>query len=224
MGNIKQINIKNRTYYFFDDMINVKNFDPNLLKIDQKSYKNIDIYCNGYITMKDSEYVKSNSLNPLYLIINEVDGYIKKENWNKYLTLVSTDKSKEVLTKYTELLGGIKNISGESGKDFTKIKFNSDDSLPLNKTLKLHNMTIIVRSVFEKDAKYYPQDFFRWMFIWVLKMLQYGGIDVSERIDINKTSASKEYMLCHYWYFKDVGNKYQPYICTGCHAVSVMAY
>ena len=59
MGNIKQINIKNRTYYFFDDMINVKNFDPNLLKIDQKSYKNIDIYYIGYVTMKDSEYVKS---------------------------------------------------------------------------------------------------------------------------------------------------------------------
>ena len=59
MGNIKEINIKNPTYYFFDDMINIKNFDPNLLKIDQKSYKNIDIYYIGYVTMKDSEYVKS---------------------------------------------------------------------------------------------------------------------------------------------------------------------
>ena len=80
MGNIKEINIKNPTYYFFDDMINIKNFDPNLLKIDQKSYKNIDIYYIGYITMKDSEYVKINSVNPLYLIVNEADGYIKEEN------------------------------------------------------------------------------------------------------------------------------------------------
>ena len=80
MGNIKEINIKNPTYYFFDDMINIKNFDPNLLKIDQKSYKNIDIYYIEYITMKDSEYVKINSVNPLYLIVNEVDGYIKEEN------------------------------------------------------------------------------------------------------------------------------------------------
>ena len=63
-------------------MINIKNFDPNLLKIDKKSYKNIDIYYIGYITMKDSEYVKINSVNPLYLIINEVDGYIKEENGN----------------------------------------------------------------------------------------------------------------------------------------------
>ena len=58
MGSIKEINIKNRTYYFLDDMINIKNFDPNLLKIDKKLHKNIDIYYIWYITMKDSEYVK----------------------------------------------------------------------------------------------------------------------------------------------------------------------
>ena len=59
MGNIKEINIKNRTYDFFDDMMNIKDFDPNLLKIDKKSYKNIDIYYIGYITVKDSYYVKN---------------------------------------------------------------------------------------------------------------------------------------------------------------------
>ena len=52
MGNIKQINIKNRTYYFFNDMINIKNVHSNLSKIDKKSYKNIYIYYIGYITMK----------------------------------------------------------------------------------------------------------------------------------------------------------------------------
>ena len=52
MGNIKQINIKNRTHYFFNDMINIKNFNPNLLKVDKTSYKNIDIYYIGYITKK----------------------------------------------------------------------------------------------------------------------------------------------------------------------------
>ena len=73
-------------------MINIKNFDPNLLKIDKRSYKNIDIYFIGYITMKNSDYVKINSINSLYLIINEVDGYFKEISRNKYLTLVSTDK------------------------------------------------------------------------------------------------------------------------------------
>ena len=78
MGSIKEINIKNRTYYFLDDMINIKNFDPNLLKIDKKSYKNIDIYYIGSIIVKDYDYVKINSLNYLYLIINEVDGYFEE--------------------------------------------------------------------------------------------------------------------------------------------------
>ena len=55
-------------------------------------------------------------------------------------------------------------------------------------------------------------------------MLQYARIDASKGIDINKTSESKECMLCHYWYFEDVGYKFQPYVCNGCHAVSMMTY
>ena len=54
-------------------------------------------------------------------------------------------------------------------------------------------------------------------------MLQCDRIDVSEGIGINKTGESKECILCHYWYFKDVGDKFQPYVCNGCHAVSMMA-
>ena len=61
MESIKEINIKNQTYYFFDDLINITNFDPNLLKIDKKSYKNIDIYYMAYITMKDFDYTKIKS-------------------------------------------------------------------------------------------------------------------------------------------------------------------
>ena len=91
-------------------MINIKDFDSNLLKIDKKSYENIDIYYVVYITMKDSYYVKINSVNPLYLIIDRVDVYIKGKNGNKYLTLVSVDKNKEILTKCTELWNKIKNL------------------------------------------------------------------------------------------------------------------
>ena len=54
MVNIKQINIKSRIYFFFNDKINIKNFDSNLLKIDKKSYKNVDIYYIGYIKIKNS--------------------------------------------------------------------------------------------------------------------------------------------------------------------------
>ena len=79
MGNIKEINIINQTYYFFDDMISITNFDPKLLKIDKKSYKCIDTYYIRYITIKDSDYIKGKSVNLLYLIINEVDGYFKEK-------------------------------------------------------------------------------------------------------------------------------------------------
>ena len=167
MGDIKQINIKNRTYYFFNDMINIKDFDPSLLKIEKMLYKNISIYYIGYITVKDSDHVKINSVNPLYLIIGEVNGHTEENNRNKYLTFASTDKNKKVLEKYTKLCGEIKyhiqtinaGKSGEYEKDCMKIKFSSGDDLPLNITLKLHNLTITVRSVFEEDGKYYPQVF-----------------------------------------------------------------
>ena len=72
MGNIKQTNSKNRTYYFFNGMINIENFDSSLVKIDKKSYKNIGIYYIGYITIKSiSDYESINSVNPLYLIISD---------------------------------------------------------------------------------------------------------------------------------------------------------
>ena len=61
-------------------MINIQDFNSNLLKIDKKSHKSIDIYYTGYITMKDSDYLKINSVNPFYLIIGKVDGYIE-EKW-----------------------------------------------------------------------------------------------------------------------------------------------
>ena len=54
---VKDIFIKNRTCYFFDDIINIKHFDPNNIKIDEKSYKNILIYYIGYVTIKDSKYI-----------------------------------------------------------------------------------------------------------------------------------------------------------------------
>ena len=97
-------------------MIIITNFDPNLLKLDKKLYKNIDIYYIEYITMKDSDYVKINSVNPLYLIIDEVDGHLEEKNENKYLILDSTDKNKQVLIKYTKLWDRIKKVNNKLSK------------------------------------------------------------------------------------------------------------
>ena len=85
MGNIKQINIKNRTYYFFNDMINIKDFDSSLLKKDKKSYKNIGIYNIGYITIKKiDDYENIHSVNPLYLMIGVVIEHIEENEGNTY--------------------------------------------------------------------------------------------------------------------------------------------
>ena len=122
--------------------------------------------------MKDSDHAKINSVNQLYLIIGEVDGYIEESNGNRYLTFAFTDKNKKALEKYTRLWDEIKYHiqtinAGKSGecnsieyeKNYTKIKFNLDDDLSLNKIPKLHNLTIIVRSVFEEDGKCHLQVF-----------------------------------------------------------------
>ena len=66
MNSVKEIDIKNCTYYFFNDMINIKNLDPNKIKIDEQSNTNIFIYWVGYVTVKNVSYVKINSVNPLY--------------------------------------------------------------------------------------------------------------------------------------------------------------
>ena len=102
----------------------------------------------------------------MYLHINHASGYIEEQNGNKYLIFDSVDENKEVLKKYANVWNGIKNkikaINGDEcdyGKDYMKIKFNSDDDLPLNKLLKFHLMTIIIRCVFSEDGKLYPQLF-----------------------------------------------------------------
>ena len=105
-------------------------------------------------------------MNPLYLRITHASGYIEEINENEYLIFDSIDENKELLKKYNDVFNGImvkiKEISnGKCGyeKDYMKIKFSSDDYLPLIKPLEFHNITITIRSVFEEDGKLYPQVF-----------------------------------------------------------------
>ena len=165
MAVTKQINIKNRTYYFYNGQIKLFDFDPNMLKLDKKTFKGVNIYYIGYVTKKEEYNI--NSVNPLYLLIYRIDCFIEEKGGNGYLNIAFTDNNDEVLKKYKEVLSGIKsriekinnNKSGEYEKDYMKIKFDSDDKLPLNKQLKFLSVTIAIRSVFEDDGKYYPQAF-----------------------------------------------------------------
>ena len=90
-------------YYFFNNSINIKSFDPSNIKIDEKSYKNILIYYIGYRMIKDLEYLNINSVNSLYSIFSQVNSYFEKNNRNKYLTLVPTNETKEKIRKYEKL-------------------------------------------------------------------------------------------------------------------------
>ena len=100
----------------------------------------------------------------MYLNITHSNGYIEDKGMNKYLVFDSTDENKELLKKYVfnGIRDKIKEINSnrcDYEKDYTKIKFNSDDDLPLNKSLKFCLMTIPIRCVFKEDGKLYPQVF-----------------------------------------------------------------
>ena len=135
MGSIKEINIKNRTYYFYNDIIDIEIFDSNNLKLDKKLYKDLDIYNIGYVT-------------------------------NKKIGFGARDENKKLLKRYDDVLNGImskvKAIDDdwlEYSKNYVKIKFSSDDNLPLNKPLKFHNVIVTIRCVFSEDNKLYSQVF-----------------------------------------------------------------
>ena len=129
-------------------------------------YKNILIYYIGYVKIKDSKYVKINYVNPLYLIFNKANEYFEDINENKYLTLVLTNESKEKIEKYEELSGKIRDLiwpmtksSDDCDEKYMKIKLNTDYKLPLNKTIEIPTMLIVVRASFLESNKYYPQVF-----------------------------------------------------------------
>ena len=114
-----------------DDMIHLKNLNPNKIKCHTKRF--IHIYHIGCVTVKDLSYATINSVNPICLIINKINGYIEEKRRKKNLTLVHTDESKDRLKKYEELRNKIKdrtrstnNNSGNYDEKYMKTKFNSD--------------------------------------------------------------------------------------------------
>ena len=155
----KQLNIKGRSYYFYNDLISLWNFDERNLKLDKKSWKDIDIYYLGYVDKMPEWNV--NSVNQLYFIVNRIYGSILEENGAKYLTI---PRPENVLKKYeqvfSEIKQKIKKISGEEviyNDDFQKIKFSIDDYLPLNELMYFPTLTVVIRCVFKQGEIFYPQ-------------------------------------------------------------------
>ena len=131
-------------------MINVLGFKASNLKLDKKTWKDLDIYYTGYVDKKPEWNV--NSVNPLYLMINR---FYEHKDGVKYLIITDISKNSDVLKKYDQVFSGIKyyiNNNSEYEKDYKKIKFLSDDNIPLNKMMYFPKITVIIRCVFFKKG------------------------------------------------------------------------
>ena len=140
----KQLDVKNKSYYFYNDLINLSNFSINNLKLDKKTWKDIDIYYIGYVDKNKPEDWKANSVSPLYLMINRVFCFVGEKNGVKYLKIDKVD----VVTIWNQVFSGIKyhikKISHECKElteykefpeceEFSKCKVNYDDGFDIIK-------------------------------------------------------------------------------------------
>ena len=113
--------------------------------------------------------------------------------------------------------------SDDYDKKYMKLKFNSDDELPLNKMIEIHGMTIVVRIIFHGNNKYYPQVFINEYNMINIKMLHCDRTDVSEGIVCNNTSKLSECNICHHWYFLNKKFKFQTFVWNRCHDLLMMS-
>ena len=173
--NIRQMKINCPDYLFNNNMfVIINDFDSNLLEINKLSFKGVfslNIYYIKYIPTKSSDgesiYRTSNDEDFLYFFLDDVDGCIEKNDRIKYIAFTPTEKNKEALKDYKKLWEETKRqievINDdepiEYRKDFMKIRFESDNDLPLDKTFNIVDMIIVTASVLEKNGKFYPRIF-----------------------------------------------------------------
>ena len=159
---VKQLDIKNKSYYFYNDLIKLSNFSVNNLKLDKKNWKDIDIYYIGYADKNKPQDWKVNSVHPLHSIINKVFRFVGEKNDVKYLNI---DKLKIFSgTIRNQVFSGIEYytemISGEEvnfDRDFEKNRFVSNDLLPLEKLIYFPTLTNVIRCVLKQADIFYPQ-------------------------------------------------------------------
>ena len=165
MGTTKEINIKNRTYYYYNDIIDLDEFNESKIKVDKKDFNEIDIYYLAYeYKKKITECNVIRSVNPLYLRIVYIKGQFEKGKDDAWYLVIS-DKD-DVYKKLVDIFKSIKNTISEKtrdaleyDKDYIKIKFESNNIFPTDKDVNIYLVTIVIRAIFVKDGKYYPQLF-----------------------------------------------------------------
>ena len=160
MGTTKEINIKNRTCYYYNDIIDLDEFDESKIKVDKKDFNSIDIYYLAYeYKKKITECNIIRSGNPLYLRIVDIKGQFEKGKDDAWYLVISNKD--DFYKKLVDIFESIKNkiIEKTWDKDYLKIKFESNNIFPTDKDVNIHLATILIRAIFAKDGKYYPQLF-----------------------------------------------------------------
>ena len=160
--NVKSLEIKNTSYYFYDDIVHADEFDKNLIKLNKRESRiGADIYYIGYIVNKPQYNI--NSVNPLYLILKDVKWTVEKIEGSSDRYLVIDLNNEDVLNVFDDMFNFISNkinkIDGDDKKvyGYIRLKFNSDVDLPLHKLIKFHTLTVIVACVIHKSNKFYPE-------------------------------------------------------------------
>ena len=152
---VEKLDIKNRVFTLPAKLVNIFDVNPEKLDIQKERNDDISIYYIRY------------DLDPFYLVIDDLCGYFEEKGGNKYLTLISNRDQDVIHDKYVKVWEEIKkainkvanNKLSDYNKDYGIIKFDSDDSLPLNSVVKIHSLTVVIRYVLEKDRGFYPQIF-----------------------------------------------------------------
>ena len=153
METIKQINIKKRTYYFYNDIINLDEFDESKIKVDKNDFNDIDIYYLCYEHKKKiSECNVINSVNPFYLRIVDMKGQFEKGKDDAWYLIIS--HKDDVYEKLMGIFESIKKkITAEYDKDYMKMKFESNNIFPIDKDVNIRLDTIVIRAIFVQEGK-----------------------------------------------------------------------
>ena len=162
MEELRQINIKNHSYYFYNNIIDFDEFDESKIKIDKKDFNDINIYHLGHeYKKKITECNVINSVNPIYLRIRDITGQFKKnKDGNAWYLIISDDA--DILRKFANIWKIIRASIEENtddivqyDKNYMKIKLESNDILPTDNIINMHQVTIIIRLVFQRYKKLY---------------------------------------------------------------------
>ena len=142
---IIEIDIKNRTCYYFDDIIKIEDFYLDNILIDEKSYENI--FCIWYKCLIDSK--------PLHIRFHKIDGFIRLYDGSRYLVLFGSEKCDSLYDRIRYTVSVKSGITYIISHNYRKIKEDSYDSLPLEKTITFRDVIILIKSVFNKDENNY---------------------------------------------------------------------